>query len=109
MVNVKWVMFVTQINAAKVTHQINIRTLIFHPKIIILATLVPYQQEKKEEDVAMEPVLPRLFFLNKSVLIPEVGETRISGTETETETRGLRNTRPRLRLRLKNLVFRDRY
>ena len=39
----------------------------------------------------------------------EVGETRISGTETETETRGLRNTRPRLRLRLKNLVFRDRY
>ena len=70
LLNVKWVMYVTQINVAKVTHQSNIRTLIFHPKIIILATLVPYQQEKKEEDVAMEPVLPRLLFLSKkSVLL----------------------------------------
>ena len=49
LLNVKWVMYVTQINVAKVSHQSNIRTLIFHAKIIILATLFPYQQEKRRK------------------------------------------------------------
>jgi len=62
-------MYVTKINVSKVTHQSNITSLIFHPKVIILATLVPYQQEKMEEVVAMGSVLPRLLFLGEKLVL----------------------------------------